>query len=83
MLYMIHQPTENLVLAAFKKEGLKLPLTVLYILGTQYHVCITQQHTSYTKVVRWNFIVTIQGMLVTAGSRHSQSLQPMAVCPLN
>jgi len=33
MTYMIHQPTENLVLTTFKKEGLKLPLNVLYILG--------------------------------------------------
>jgi hypothetical protein len=62
MPYMIHQPTENLVLTAFKKERLKLPLNVLYILGIQYHMCITQQHTSYIKGVRWNFTVTIQGL---------------------
>ena len=60
MPYMIHQPTENLVLTAFKMKGLKLPPNVLYILGIQYHMCITLQHTSYIKVVRWNFTVTIQ-----------------------
>lgn len=59
---VIHQPTENLVLTTFKKEGLKLPLNVFYILDIQYHMCITQQHTSYIKVVRWNFTVTIQGL---------------------
>jgi len=60
MPYMIHQPTENLVLTAFKMKGLKLPPNVLYILGIQYHMCITLQHTSYIKAVRWNFTVTIQ-----------------------
>jgi len=62
MPYMIHQPTENLVPTTFKKEGLKLPLNVFYVLGIQYHMCITQQHTSYIKVFRWNFTVTTQGL---------------------
>ena len=78
MPYMIHRPTENLVLIAFKKEGLKLKLNVLYFRHTIPHV---HHNNSILVTLRLSDGISqslSRDCLVTAGSRHSQSLQPMA-----